>query len=169
MNTNSTLCRVAKPIIPIPPEFHSGLITFNPPVGGLFSKREFCRTPQALPHSRQSRIHKVLLDRYLKIRGLNRFIFLGCPLIPPSAGSGNTNGELFILQALKKCSLKVIFSKFPCPNSLPFIGEGLGMGQLIPSAFINSSKPDSGIMPMNRNVQSNRVCEDWTVIFLQSV
>jgi hypothetical protein len=24
-------------------------------------------------------------------------------------------------------------------------------------------------MPMNRNVKSNRVCEDWTVIFLQSV
>ena len=24
-------------------------------------------------------------------------------------------------------------------------------------------------MPMNRNVQSNRMCEDWTVIFLQSV
>jgi hypothetical protein len=39
----------------------------------------------------------------------------------------------------------------------------------LPSAFINSSNPDSGIMPMNRNVQSNRVNEDWTVIFLQSV
>ena len=24
-------------------------------------------------------------------------------------------------------------------------------------------------MPMNRNVQDNRVCEDWTVTFLQSV
>jgi len=30
-------------------------------------------------------------------------------------------------------------------------------------------QPNSGIMPMNRNVKSNRVCEDWTVIFLQSV
>jgi hypothetical protein len=24
-------------------------------------------------------------------------------------------------------------------------------------------------MPMNRNVKANQVCEDWTVIFLQSV
>jgi plasmid stabilization system protein ParE len=32
-----------------------------------------------------------------------------------------------------------------------------------------SVQTDSGIMPMNRNVKSNRVCEDWTVIFLQSV
>jgi hypothetical protein len=24
-------------------------------------------------------------------------------------------------------------------------------------------------MPMNRNIKANRVCDDWTLIFLQSV
>jgi hypothetical protein len=32
-----------------------------------------------------------------------------------------------------------------------------------------SVQSHSGIMPMNRNIKYNRVCEDWTVIFLQSV
>ena len=44
--TNSTLCRVAKPIFPVLPEFHSGLFTFNHFVVN-FSNRESCRTPPA--------------------------------------------------------------------------------------------------------------------------
>jgi len=32
-----------------------------------------------------------------------------------------------------------------------------------------SVQSHSGIMPMNRNVKANRVGEDWTVTFLQSV
>jgi len=33
----------------------------------------------------------------------------------------------------------------------------------------NSVQSHSGIMPMNRNVMTNRVSEDWPVTFLQSV
>jgi len=32
-----------------------------------------------------------------------------------------------------------------------------------------SVRSHTGIMPMNRNVKANRVSEDWTVTFLQSV
>ena len=39
---------------------------------------------------------------------------------------------------------------------------------VMPCAIINQSKVIQ-VMPMKRNVKNNRVSEDWTVIFLQSV